>query len=335
MQVIDISEPGTPDVLHVAERPIPVPKPDEVLLEVAAAGVNRPDCLQRRGLYPPPPNASDILGLEVAGRIVSTGDQVEKFSPDDLVCALLSGGGYAEYCVVPALQCLPIPAGLDLAHAAAVPETFFTVWTNVFQRGQLQAGESLLVHGGASGIGTTAIQLATALNSIVYATAGSDEKTKLCEKLGAVAAVNYREADFLAVIKELTNGNGVDLIFDIVGGSYLNSNIKLLKKSGRLVVIGVLGGAKGELNLGLMLSKHITITGSTLRARSAAEKGAIAAELHSHVWPLLENGSVRPTLHRALPLSDAAQAHTMLENNEVAGKLVLIVNQKLAALTAT
>jgi NADPH2:quinone reductase len=333
MQAIEIREPGDPDVLQLTTRPTPVPAADEVLIKVAAAGVNRPDCLQRRGHYPPPPGASDLPGLEVAGVIVAVGDAVDTFTIGESVCALLTGGGYAEYCSAPAVQCLPVPQGMSLSDAAAIPETFFTVWTNVFELGRLQAGESLLVHGGASGIGTTAIQLAKALGAQVYATAGSTEKTRLCEQLGATRAVNYRTEDFLKVIKPLTNKHGIDVVFDIVGGSHLEQNIKLLATGGRLVVIGILGGAKGNLNLGLVLSKKLTVTGSTLRARPPEAKGEIAQALREHVWPLLESGAVKPIVQTSLPLQDAARAHELIEANDTAGKLVLIVDPKLASQT--
>jgi putative PIG3 family NAD(P)H quinone oxidoreductase len=330
MRAIEISEPGEPDVLKLTTRATPAPAADEVLIRVAAAGVNRPDCLQRRGLYPPPPGASDLPGLEAAGVVAAIGNQVNTVAVGDHVCALLAGGGYAEYCVAPAIQCLPVPNNLSLIEAAALPETFFTVWTNVFELGALRPGERLLVHGGASGIGTTAIQLGVALGSEVFATAGSRDKVRLCETLGATKAVNYRNEDFLDVIKAQTNGEGVDVILDIVGGSHLEQNIKLLKQNGRLVVIGILGGTKGTLNLGLLLSKKITLTGSTLRARPPAAKGAIAAALHEHVWPLLESGQVKPVIQKTFTLEDAASAHELLEANEAAGKLVLLVDPELA-----
>jgi putative PIG3 family NAD(P)H quinone oxidoreductase len=330
MQAVEIAEPGPPDVLRIADRPVPEPGSDEVLIEVGAAGVNRPDCLQRRGLYPPPPGASDIPGLEVAGRIAATGRNVNSVTTGDLVCALLSGGGYAQYCCVPAVQCLPVPRGMSLTKAAAIPETFFTVWTNVFERGRLQPGERLLVHGGASGIGTTAIQLAAALGADVYATAGGRAKTSLCKRLGATLAIDYKHDDFSAAISNATNDEGVDVILDIVGGAYLEQNIKLLRKRGRLVVIGILGGAKGNLNLGLVISKHLTITGSTLRARTPAEKGAIAKQLYERVWPLFEEKQIEPVIQQEFEFGSAARAHSLLEGNEAAGKLVLIVNADLA-----
>ena len=277
MKAIEIREPGGPHVLTTVERRLPAPGDDEVLIRVAAAGVNRPDCLQRQGLYPPPPGASDIPGLEVAGVIVALGNRVANWSVGDEVCALVTGGGYAEYCAAPATQCLPIPRGLDRIEAASLPETFFTVWSNVFDRGELREGESILVHGGASGIGTTAIQLANAFGAKVFATVGNDEKRALCEKLGAERAINYRDEKFLDVVRE--RAGGVDVILDIVGAKYLDDNVKLLNPDGRLVIIAVLGGAKAELNLARVMMKRLHVTGSTLRARESAFKGAIARSL--------------------------------------------------------
>ncbi|MGI9291801.1 MAG: NAD(P)H-quinone oxidoreductase [Gammaproteobacteria bacterium] len=324
MQAVEISSPGEPDVLTLVTRDTPQPAANEVVIRVAAAGVNRPDCLQRRGLYPPPPGASDLPGLEVAGQVVATGDAVTDIASGAEVCALLAGGGYAEYCAVPAVQCLPVPENVSLIEAATLPETFFTVWTNVFELGALQAGERLLVHGGAIGIGTTAIQLATALGAEVFATAGSDDKTKLCEQLGARRGINYKKDNFREVIKAECDGQGVDVILDIVGGSYLEDNIKLMNRNGRLVVIGILGGAKGTANLGLILSKQLTVTGSTLRPRPPEAKGRIAASLKQQAWPLFANGQLRPVVQQTYPLAAASAAHTLLEANEAAGKLVLI-----------
>jgi len=278
--------------------------------------VNRPDIMQRQGNYPPPPGASDIPGLEVAGTIPDEGDRS--------VCALVAGGGYAEYCVAPAPQCLPIPAGLDVIHAAAIPETFFTVWTNVFQRGRLAAGEHILIHGGTSGIGTTAIQLARAFGATVYATAGSDEKCDACKALGTALAINYREQDFVEAIREATSGRGVDVILDIVGGDYLPRNLECLAQDGRLVQIGLIGGATAQIDLRRILQRRLTLTGSTLRPRSVEEKGALARELEANVWPLLEAGTVKPVLAETLPLEQAAEAHRLLEAGEVIGKIVLI-----------
>ncbi len=324
MICIEIARFGGPDVLTVAARPDPVPAADEVLIRVAAAGVNRPDVIQRSGGYPPPPGASDIPGLEVAGTIVAAGAHVTAWHAGDEVCALLAGGGYATMCVAPALQCLPIPAGVDAATAAAIPETFFTVWTNVFERGRLQAGESLLVHGGSSGIGTTAIQMAAARGARVFTTAGSDEKCRACLALGAEHAINYRTADFVAEIRRLTGNRGVDVVLDIVGGDYVGRSLSVMAMDGRLVEIGFMGGtATAAVDFGKVLSKRLTITGSTLRPRSAAEKGAIAAALHREVWPLLERGTLAPVISRRFPLAEAAAAHRALESGEHIGKIVL------------
>ncbi len=326
MTAIEISEAGKPDVLKPVRRPLPTPAAGEVLIRVAAAGVNRPDCLQRRGLYPPPKGASDLPGLEVSGTVITTADDVMTVTPGDRVCALLTGGGYAEYCTAPAVQCLPIPEGLSFVQAAALPETCFTVWTNVFDRGRLTSDETLLVHGGASGIGTTAIQLARAFGSRVFATVGNDEKRTLCEELGAERAINYQHENFLDIIKKAAGG--VDVILDIVGGTYLDDNTKLLNAEGRLVVIGILGGAKSELNLGRILSKRLIVTGSTLRARSTAVKGDIAQSLLSQVWPKISAGEITPAIHATLPLTEAAGAHEILEANEVMGKIVLINDEQ-------
>jgi NADPH2:quinone reductase len=315
MRAVEISQPGDPDVLRIAERPTPAPGAGEVLIRVEAAGVNRPDIMQRQGKYPPPAGASDIPGLEVAGEAAG----------GSRVCALVAGGGYAEYCVAPAVQCLPIPAGLDAVHAAAIPETFFTVWTNVFQRGRLTSGERILVHGGSSGIGTTAIQLARAFGAIVYATAGSDEKCDACRSLGAELAINYRTRDFVAEVREATSGGGVDVILDIVGGEYLPRNVDCLAMNGRLVQIGLMGGARTQINLEPVLRRRLTLTGSTLRPRTPEEKGAIARELEARVWPLLEAGTIRPIVSTVLPLERAADAHRLLEAGKVIGKVVLTI----------
>jgi len=323
MICIEISQPGGPEVLKPAERPDPVPGPGEVLIRVAAAGVNRPDVLQRRGNYPPPPGASDIPGLEVAGTVAAVGAGVEGWRTGDAVCALVSGGGYATMCVAPAPQCLRVPANLDLVAAAAIPETFFTVWTNVFDRGRLQAGETALFHGGTSGIGTTAIQLATARGATVFATAGSDEKVRACEALGARHAINYRTQDFVGVIREMTGRAGVNLILDIMGGSYLDRNLAALAVEGRLVQIGLMGGESASLDLRRVLGRRLTITGSTLRPRSVAEKGQIAAALAREVWPLLEAGTIKPIVFKTFPLAEAAAAHRLMESSEHVGKIVL------------
>jgi putative PIG3 family NAD(P)H quinone oxidoreductase len=302
-----------------------VPAAGEVLIKVAAAGVNRPDVMQRRGRYPPPPGAPDIPGLEVAGTIDAVGSNVDELKTGDAVCALVAGGGYAEYCVAPAPQCLPAPRGLDLVSAGAIPETFFTVWTNVFERGRLRAGESILVHGGSSGIGTTAIQLARAHGARVFATAGSPEKCAACERLGAERAINYRDADFLEAVRAATGGKGVDVVLDMVGAEYFARNIDALAVEGRLVEIATLRGAKAELTIPTVMQRRLTITGSTLRPRSVAEKGAIARALHAHVWPLLESGAVKPIVYKTFPLTHAADAHRVMEAGEHIGKLVLVV----------
>ena len=327
MICVEISQPGGPEVLKPVERPDPVPGPGEVLIRVAAAGVNRPDVLQRRGAYPPPPGASDLPGLEVAGTIAAAGAGVEGWRIGDAVCALVSGGGYATMCVAPAPQCLRVPAALDLVAAAAIPETFFTVWTNVFDRGRLRAGETALFHGGTSGIGTTAIQLAAARGATVFATAGSDEKVRACEALGARRAINYRTQDFVEVIREVTGGTGVNLILDIMGGSYLNRNLAALAVDGRLVQIGLMGGESATVDLRRVLGRRLTITGSTLRPRPVEEKGAIAAALAREVWPLLEAGTIKPIVYKTFPLTDAADAHRLMESSEHIGKVVLTVQQ--------
>ena len=324
MIAVEIRSPGGPEVLVPVERPTPVPAPGEVLIKVAAAGVNRPDIFQRLGRYAPPPGASDIPGLEVAGTIDQLGPGVTGWRVGDAVCALVAGGGYAEYCTAPVPQCLPPPRGLDLIAAAAIPETFFTVWTNVFERGRLQAGESLLVHGGSSGIGTTAIQLARARGARVIATAGSAEKCAACERLGAERAINYREADFVGVVRERTGGKGVDVVLDMVGGDYFARNLDALGVEGRLVEIATLHGVKAELNIQTIMQRRLTITGSTLRPRPVAEKGAIAAALQQHVWPLLESGAVKPIVHATFPLRDAAEAHRVMESGAHVGKVVLV-----------
>jgi putative PIG3 family NAD(P)H quinone oxidoreductase len=325
MIAIEIREPGSPDVLVPVDRPTPAVAAGEVLVKVAAAGVNRPDVMQRQGKYPPPPGASDIPGLEVAGEITAVADDVKAWSVGDRVCALVSGGGYAEFCSAPAPQCLPIPAGLDLVQGAAIPETFFTVWTNVFERGRLAPGESILIHGGSSGIGTTAIQLARAFGARVLATAGSDEKCSACRTLGADVAINYRTTDFVTAVRETTAGRGVDVVLDMVGGEYLQRDIDCLARDGRLVQIGFLGGAKSEINMGPVLQRRLWITGSTLRARSIPEKAAIARAVQEHVWPLLEAGTVRVPIHATFPLQQAAEAHRMMESSSHIGKLVLTV----------
>ena len=325
MKVTEIAESGGPEVLCAAIRATPEPGHGEVLIEVAAAGVNRPDVVQRQGGYPPPPGASDIPGLEVAGTIVATGAGVSTLSIGDRVCALVTGGGYAEYCPAPAAQVLPVPAGLDMIEAAALPETFFTVWSNVFDRGRLQPGERFLVHGGSSGIGTVAIQLARAFEARVFATAGSAEKCAACERLGAERAINYRDENFVEVAKALTGGVGLDLILDMVGGDYIQRNIAALATEGRLVQIAFLAGANVELNLMPLMLKRLTLTGATLRARAIEDKAAIADALRARVWPLLESGRVRPVIDSTVALADAAKAHERMESGEHIGKIVLTV----------
>jgi NADPH2:quinone reductase len=324
MIAIEIREPGEPEVLVPVERPVPEPAADEVLIRVAAAGVNRPDVFQRRGRYAPPPGASDIPGLEVAGVIEALGLGVTALQVGDQVCALVSGGGYAEYCAAPAPQCLRVPRGMDIVTAGAIPETFFTVWSNVFQRGRLTQGESILIHGGSSGIGTTAIQLAKARGARVFATAGSPDKCAACEGLGAERCINYRDGDFVAEVRGLTGGRGVDVILDMVGGDYFARNIDALAVEGRLVEIATLHGVKAELNIQTIMGRRLTITGSTLRPRPVSDKGAIAAELRDQVWPLLESGAVKPIIHATFPLRDAALAHRMMESSAHIGKLLLV-----------
>ena len=327
MICIEISSPGPPDVLRPVERPDPRPLAGEVLIRVAAAGVNRPDVMQRLGHYPPPPGASDIPGLEVAGTIESVGAGAGTWRAGDAVCALVSGGGYATHCVAPAVQCLPVPASLDFVSAAAIPETFFTVWTNVFERAGLKKGESALFHGGASGIGTTAIQLAAARGSRVFATAGSPEKCRACEALGAERGIDYKTEDFVEVVRELTGGRGVDVILDIVGGSYVNRDLAALAMDGRVVVIGFMDGEPtATVDFRRVLGRRLTITGSALRPRSVNEKGEIAAALRREVWPVLEQGIVKPIVYRTFPLAEAAAAHRLMESSEHVGKIVLVTN---------
>lgn len=325
MRFVTTHGPGGPEVLAIDHGPAPRPGPGEVLIRVAAAGVNRPDVLQREGRYPPPPGASAVLGLEVAGTIAELGPDVTHWAVGDPVCALLAGGGYAEFAIAPAAQCLPVPEGLTLIEAAAIPETFFTVWANVFQRGRLQAGETFLVHGGTSGIGTTAIQLAHAFGARVFATAGSDEKCDACRDLGADVAINYRTVDFVEAVKADTSGEGVNLILDMVGGPYIQRNLKALAVEGRLVQIAFLQGSKQELDLMPLMLKRLTLTGSTLRSRGVEEKGAIARELQDRVWPLLASGRVRPVVHATFPLDEAAEAHRLMESSRHVGKIVLTV----------
>jgi NADPH2:quinone reductase len=325
MRAIEITQPGSPDVLQLCERPMPVLKAGEVLIRVIAAGVNRPDVFQRLGQYPVPPGASDLPGLEVAGEIVDGDLKDSGLKKGDLVCALVQGGGYAEYCAAPIEQCLPAPKGLSPVEAASLPETFFTVWSNVFQRAGLQPGETLLVQGGSSGIGVTAIQIATALGHRVFATAGSDDKCRACVSLGAERAINYKTEDFVAVVKELTGGKGVDVVLDMVGGDYLPREIACLADDGRIALIALLGGARAEVDLGQVLRRRLTISGSTLRPRPVAFKAQIARELRERVWPLIEAGKIRPVIHQVFPLAQAAQAHALMESSAHVGKIMLDV----------
>ncbi|OZI61785.1 NAD(P)H-quinone oxidoreductase [Bordetella genomosp. 11] len=325
MLAVEISRPGGPEVLVPVQRPTPEPGPGEVLVKVSAAGVNRPDTFQRKGSYPPPRGASDLPGLEIAGEIVGGDAAQGGYAIGDKICALVAGGGYAEYCVVPVQQCLPIPAGLSEIEAAGLPETYFTVWTNVFDRGRLAAGESLLVHGGASGIGTTAIQLASAMGHKVYATAGSDDRARAVEKLGAARGINYRDQDFVKEVLDATGGAGVNVILDMVAGDYIARDIQCLADEGRIVLIATLGGNHGNVDFGQVMRRRLTITGSTLRPRPVAFKADIANSLRQKVWPLLANGSIKPIIHATFPLEEAAKAHAMMEAGEQIGKIILTV----------
>jgi len=325
MRAIEITQPGKPDVLQLCERPMPELKPGEVLIHVHAAGVNRPDVLQRMGHYPVPPGASDLPGLEVAGEIVGGDVEGTPFKKGDMVCALVQGGGYAEYCAAPAGQCLPIPAGLTPLEAAALPENYFTVWSNVFDRAQLSGGETLLVQGGSSGIGVTAIQLAAALGHRVFATAGSKEKCDACVELGAERAINYKDEDFVDVVKALTDGKGVDVVLDMVAGDYVAREIACLADDGRIALIALLGGAKATIDLGQVLRRRLVISGSTLRPRPVAFKADIAAKLLQHAWPLLEQKKVRPVIYKTFPLAQAADAHALMESSTHVGKIMLQV----------
>lgn len=325
MRAIEITQPGKPEVLQLCEQPLPVLKRGEVLIKVHAAGVNRPDVLQRLGHYPVPPGASSLPGLEVAGEIVDGDLDGTGFAKGDLVCALVQGGGYAEFCAAPAAQCLPLPPGLSALEAASLPETFFTVWSNVFDRAGLAEGETLLVQGGSSGIGVTAIQLATALGHRVFATAGSIEKCRACEDLGAERGINYRSEDFAAVVKELTGGRGVDVVLDMVAGDYVAREIDCLADDGRLVCIALLGGARAQVDMGQVLRRRLTITGSTLRPRPVAFKAAIAAKLRERVWPLFAQGKLKPVIFQTFPLAQAAEAHRLMESSAHVGKIVLQV----------
>lgn len=326
MQAIEITQPGGPEVLQLVKRPMPKPQAGEVLIKVSAAGVNRPDVVQRKGMYPAPAGASDLPGLEVAGEIVAGDLKGTELQIGDKVCALVTGGGYAEYCVASASLCLPIPQGLSDIEAAGLPETYFTVWSNIFDRGRLSEGETLLVHGGASGIGTTAVQLATAMGHSVYATAGSNERAEAVQALGAVRCINYRDKDFVEEIKVLTQGRGVDVILDMVAGDYTNRNLKCLASDGRIVIIALLGGPKAAIDCSQIMMRRLSITGSTLRARSVPFKADIAQSLKKNVWPLLAAGTIRPIIHATFPLAQAAQAHTMMDAGEQIGKIILTMD---------
>ncbi len=324
-QVIEITQPGAPEVLRAVTRSTPQPGPGEVLIKVAAAGVNRPDVMQRQGMYAPPPGASDIPGLEVAGEVVALGPAVSTWAIGTQVCALVAGGGYAQYCVAPEGQCLPVPRGLSMIEAASLPETFFTVWVNVFERSKLASGESLLVQGGSSGIGVSAIQIAKALGHRVFATAGSAEKCAACVALGAERAINYKTEDFVAIVKEATGGRGVDVILDMVGGDYVPRELKALADDGRLALIAFLGGSKTTLDLNEVLRRRLSISGSTLRPRSVEFKTQIAQALRQRVWPLIEAGKIKPVIHTTFALGDAGKAHALMESSTHIGKLVLTV----------
>jgi putative PIG3 family NAD(P)H quinone oxidoreductase len=323
MTCIEIAEPGGPEVLRTATRPVPEPGSGEVLIQVKAAGVNRPDCIQRLGHYAPPEGVTDIPGLEVAGEIVALGPDVDDWKTGDEVSALVAGGGYAEFAVAPTPQCLPIPDGLDMAEAAALPETFFTVWSNVFERAGLKEGEAFLVHGGSSGIGTTAIQIAAKLGARVITTAGNEEKCRVCVELGAERAVNYKEEDFVEAAKDFTDGRGVDVILDMVGGEYLPRNIKALGPDGRHVSIAFLGGSKAEINFMPVMLKRLTLTGSTLRPQPVERKGEIARALEEKIWPLIAAGEIKPVIHASFPLAEAAEAHRLMESSAHIGKIAL------------
>lgn len=327
MTVIEVPEAGDADAMTVGSRAVPTPGPNDVLIKVAAAGVNRPDVFQRAGAYPPPPGATDLLGLEVAGTVAAIGDAVTDWSVGDDVCALTPGGGYAEYCITPAAHCLPIPKGYDMVQAGSLPETFFTVWHNVFQRGGLQAGETFLVHGGSSGIGTTAIQLAKQFGATVITTAGSAEKCKACEELGADLAINYREQDWPAVVKEFAGKKGVNLILDMVGGDYIQKNLSCLAWDGRIVNIAFLKGSKVEVNLALFMIKRQTMTASTLRPQSDEDKAVMAQELREKVWPMLDEGKIRSMVYKTFPLTEVSDAHRLMESSAHIGKIMLTVGK--------
>ena len=325
MLAVQIAAAGGPEQLKVTTLPLPQPHAGEVLVRVAAAGVNRPDVMQRQGRYPPPPGASDLPGLEISGEIVQLGAGVSGLALGEQITSLLPGGGYAAYAVAAAPLCMPIPAGLTMVEAAAIPETYMTVWTNLFERGAVKAGETVLIHGGTSGIGTTAIQLAAAWGARVFATAGSPQKARFCEKLGAERGIDYRAEDFVAVIREATKGYGIDVTLDIVAGSYVQRNLDIAAIDGRVVTISLLGGARAEINMNTVLPKRLTLTGSTLRSRTVAQKAAVAEAMRRNVWPLLAAGRVKPVIHQTFPLAQAADAHRLMESSGHMGKIVLTV----------
>jgi NADPH2:quinone reductase len=325
MQAIEIAQPGGPEVLQICERPLPILNPGEVLIKVHAAGVNRPDVLQRQGHYPVPPGASDLPGLELCGEIIDGDLTGSAFQLGDMVCALVGGGAYAQYCAAPLAQCLPLPKDWSALEAASLPETFFTVWSNIFERCKLAPGETLLVQGGSSGIGVAAIQIASALGHRVFATAGTDDKCRACEALGAQRGINYRSEDFVEVVKQLTGGKGVDVILDMVAGDYVAREINCLADDGRIGFIGLQGGAKANLDLGQILRRRLTLSGSTLRPRPVAFKAALATQLREHVWPLLDAGKIKPVIYKTFPLAQAAQAHALMESSTHVGKIMLQV----------
>ncbi|HEY2462540.1 MAG TPA: NAD(P)H-quinone oxidoreductase [Steroidobacteraceae bacterium] len=325
MTVVEIAAPGGPEQLKTARRPVPKPGDDEVLVRVVAAGVNRPDVMQRQGRYPPPPGASDLPGMEIAGEVVALGPKVSGVSLGDQVTSLLPGGGYAGYAIAAAPLVMPIPAGLSLVEAAAIPETFLTVWTNLFERGRCKAGDIVLIHGGTSGIGTTAIQLAKAWGARVFATAGSEAKARACEALGAVRGIDYKTEDFVEVIRKETQGYGIDITLDMVAGSYVQRNLDIAAVEGRVVTISLLGGSRAEINVGMILTKRLTLTGSTLRSRTVAQKAAVAQAVRQNVWPLIESGKVRPVVFKTFPLAEAGEAHRLMESSNHIGKIVLTV----------
>jgi NADPH:quinone reductase len=325
MKVVEIASPGGPEQLKPAARPLPQPGEGEVLVRVEAAGVNRPDVMQRQGRYPPPPGASDLPGMEIAGEIVALGPKVSGLAPGDRITSLLPGGGYAEYAIAAAPLCMPIPQGLSMVEAAALPETFLTVWTNLFERGGCKSGDVVLIHGGTSGIGTTAIQLANAWGAKVFATAGSEKKARACEQFGAVRGIDYKTEDFVQVIRAQTNGYGVDITLDMVAGSYVQRNLDIAAVEGRVVTISLLGGSRAEINMGMVLTKRLTLTGSTLRSRTVAQKAAVADAVRHNVWPLLAAGRVRPIIYATFPLAEASEAHRLMESSNHIGKIVLTI----------